>query len=263
MFAPWKKNYDQLWQQIKKQRHCWQVLPSQSYGFSSSYAWMWELEYKKSWAPNNWCFQTMVLKKTLESPLDCKEIQLVNLKEDQSWQFIGRTDAEAETPIPWPFNVENWLIGKKKKNPDAGKDWRQEEKGTIEDEMVGWHHWLHGYEFEQAVGVGDGQGSLACCSPWGCKKSDTTEQLNKLIYIYTHTYIHTYICSKENPYLWNAFSFYWHSRTWLLLLASRTLWCLASWKMLPKPCIFQRIKWKQFKPEVPRSVYDSLDVAIS
>ena len=122
---------------------------------------MWELDHKESWALKNWCFWTVVLEKTLESPLDCKEIQPVNPKANQSWIFIGRTDAEAETSILWPPDVKNWAIGK---DPDAGKDWRQEEKGMIEDEMVGWHHQLDGYQFEQALGVGDGQGSLACCS---------------------------------------------------------------------------------------------------
>ena len=117
----------------------------------------------------------MVLEKTLESPLDCKEIQPVNPKETQSWIYIGRADAEAETPILSPPDAKNWLIGK---DPDAGKDWRQEEKGMTEDEMVRWHHQLNGQEFEQTPGVGGGQGSLACCSPWGRKESDTTEQLN-------------------------------------------------------------------------------------
>ena len=136
---------------------------------------MWELDYKESWALKNWCFWTVVLEKTLESPLDCKKIQPVNPKGNQSWIFIGRTDAEAETPILCPSDGKNWLTGK---DPDAGKDWRQEDKGTTEDEMVGWHHWLDGHEFEQAVGVGDGQGSLACCSPWGAKELDTTGKLN-------------------------------------------------------------------------------------
>ena len=117
---------------------------SQSYGFSSSYAWMWELDYKESWAPKNWCFWTVVLEKTLGSPLDCKGIQLVHPKGDQSWVFIGRTDAEAETPILWPPHVKSWLIGN---DPDAGRDWGQEEKGTTEDEMAGWNHWLNGHEF--------------------------------------------------------------------------------------------------------------------
>ena len=134
---------------------------------------MWELDCEESWVPKNWCFWTVVLEKTLESPLDCKEIQPVNPKGNQSWIFIGRTDAEAEAPILWPPNA-NWLIGK---DPDAGKHWRHKEMRTTEDEMFGWHHRLNEHEFEQALGVGDGQESLACCSSWGCKESDTTEKL--------------------------------------------------------------------------------------
>ena len=118
---------------------------SQGYGFSSSHVWVWELEYKESWVLKNWCFWTMVLEKTLESPLDCKEIQPVHPEGNQSWIFIGRTDAEVEAPIIWPPDVKSWLIGK---DPDAGKDWRQEEKRMTEDETVGWHHWLNGHEFE-------------------------------------------------------------------------------------------------------------------
>ena len=129
---------------------------SQSYGFSSNHVWMWELDYKESWAPKNWCFWTVMLK-TLESPLDCKEIQPVHPKGDQFWIFIGRTDAEAETPILWLPDVKNWLIGK---DPDAGKDWRQVEKGTTQDKMIGWHHQFNGREFELTPGVGDGQGGL-------------------------------------------------------------------------------------------------------
>ena len=132
-------------------------LSSQSYGFSSSHVWMWELDYKESWMLNNWCFWTVVSEKTLESSLDCKEIQPVHPKGNQSWIFIGGTDAEAETPILWPPDAKSWLIGKA---PDARQDWRWEEKGTAEDEMVGWHHRLDGHEFQQALGVGDGQGSL-------------------------------------------------------------------------------------------------------
>ena len=147
----------------------------QSYGFSSSHVWIWELGYKESWAPKNWCFWTVVLEKTLESPLDCKETKPINPKRNQSWIFIGRTDAEAETPILWPPDVKNWFTGK---DPDAEKDWRQEEKRMTEDEMVGWHHRLDGHEFEQALWVDDGQGSLACSSPWGHKESETTERLN-------------------------------------------------------------------------------------
>ena len=121
-----------------------------------------ELDHKESWAPKNWCFWTVVLEKILESPLDCKEIKLVNPKGNQFWIFIGRTEAEAETPILWPPDVKSWLIWK---DPDAGKDWGQEEKGTTEDETVGWHHWLDGHEFEQALGGGDGQEGLVCHSP--------------------------------------------------------------------------------------------------
>ena len=133
---------------------------------------MWQLEYKESRVLNNWCFWAVVLEKTLESPLDCKEIQPVHPQGDQSWIFIRRADAEAETPILWQPDAKNGLIGK---DPDAGRDWGQEEKGKIEDEMAGWHHQLDGHEFEWTPGVGDGQGGLACCSPWGRKESDTTE----------------------------------------------------------------------------------------
>ena len=136
---------------------------------------MWELDYKESWALKSWCFWTVVLEKTLESPLDCKEIQPVHPKGDQSWVFIGMTDVEAETPILWLPDAESWLIWK---DPDAGKDWGQEEKGTTENEMVGWHYGHNGHGFGWTLGVGDGQGSLACCSSWDHKESDTTEQLN-------------------------------------------------------------------------------------
>ena len=134
-----------------------------------------ELDRKEDWMPKNWYFWTVVLEKTLESPLDCKEIKPVHLKGNQSWIFIGRIDAEAETPMLWPPDVKNWLTGK-----DPDKEWRrQEEKGMTEDEIVGWHHWLDGHEFEQAtVGVDDGQGILAFCDPQGCKESDMTERLN-------------------------------------------------------------------------------------
>ena len=177
MLASWKKSYDQPRQHIKEQRHYFtnKGLSSQSYGFSSSHVWVWELDYKESWMPKNWCFWTVVLEKTIENPLDCKEIQLVHPTGNQSWIFTGRTDVEAETPILWPPDVKSWLIGK---DPDAGKNKRQEEKGRTEDEMVGWHHQLDGHGFEQALRVGDGQGSLACCSPWGHKESDMTEWLN-------------------------------------------------------------------------------------
>ena len=145
------------------------------YGFSSGHVWMWELDYKESWAQKNWCFWTVVLEKTLESPLDCKEIQAVHPKGDQSWVFIGRTDVEAETPILWTCHAKSWLIGK---DPDAGKDWGQEEKGMTENEMVGWHHRLKGHGFGWTRGVGDGQGGLVCCSSWGHKELDMTERLN-------------------------------------------------------------------------------------
>ena len=177
MPAPWKKSYDQhamlcYVQHIKKQRHYFanKGPSSQSYGFSSSHIWMWELDYKESWVLKNWCFWTVVLEKTPESPLDCKEIKPVNPK----GIFIRRTDDEAEAPVLWPPESKNWFMGK---DPDAGKDWRQEEKGTTEDEMVGWHHQLDGYEFEHSLGVGDGQWGLAHCSPWGGKESDMTEWL--------------------------------------------------------------------------------------
>ena len=134
-----------------------------------------ELDYKESWALKNWCFWTVVLEKTLESPLDCKEIMPVNPKGNQPWLFTGRTDAEA--PILWQSDAKSWLI---RKDPDAGKDWRQEEKGMTQDEMVGWHHWLNGHEFEQAPGDGEEQRSLVCCSPQGREESDMTEWLNNI-----------------------------------------------------------------------------------
>ena len=175
--TPWKKSYDKPRQCIKKQKHYFanKGPSSKSYGFSRSHVWMWQLDHIEGWAPKNWCFWAVVEKKTLDSPLDCKEIQPVNPKGNQSWMFIGRTDAKAETPILWQPDVKSWFI---REDPHAGKDWRQEEKGTTEDEMVGWHHRWDGHEFEQAPGDGEGQGSLACCSPWGRKESDTTERLN-------------------------------------------------------------------------------------
>ena len=146
--------------------------------FSSSHVWTWELDYKESWAPKNRCFSTVVLEKTLESPLDCKEIKPVHSKGDQSWVFFGRTDAKAETPVLWPPHAKSWLTGE---DSDAWRDWGQEEKGTTEDEMAGWHHWLDGRESEWVwvnSGVCDGQGGLVCCHSWGRKESDTTERLN-------------------------------------------------------------------------------------
>ena len=135
---------------------------------------MWELDYEEGWAPKNWYFWTVVLEKTLESSLDCKEIQPVHSKGDQPWDFFGRNDAEAETPVLWRPPAKSWLIVK---DSEAGRDWGQEEKGTTEDEMAGWHHWLHGPESQWTPGVGDGQGGLACFDSWGRKESDTTERL--------------------------------------------------------------------------------------
>ena len=137
---------------------------------------MWELDHKESWVSKNWCFWTVVLEKTLESPLDCKEMQPVHPKGNQSWILIGRTDVEAEAPILWPPDAKSRLIGKE---PKAGKDQRQKEKGMTENEMVGWHHWLDGHEYEESLGVGDGRGSLACCSPWRHRvRHDWVTELN-------------------------------------------------------------------------------------
>ena len=156
------------------------VFPMVTYGCES-----WTV--KKAEHQKNRCFWTVVLEKILESPLYCKEIQRVHPKGDKSWVFIGRTDAEAETPILWPPHAKNWFIGQ---DPDAGRDWGQEEKGTTEDEMAGWHHWLDGHESEWTPGVGDGQGGLACCDSWGCKESDTTEQLTWTEYLCMECYNH-------------------------------------------------------------------------
>ena len=145
--------------------------------FCSSHVWMWELGYQESWAPKNWCFWTMVLEETLESPMECRDIKPVHPKGYQPWIYIGRTDAKAEAPVLWPPDAKNWLLGE---DPDAGEDWRWEEKGTTEDEMVGWRHRLDVREFEQYPGVGGGQESLACCSLWGHKESYTTVRLNWL-----------------------------------------------------------------------------------
>ena len=146
---------------------------SQSYGFSGSHAWMWELDHKEGWVPKNWCFQTVVLEKTLESPLDSK-VKLVNPKGNEPWIFIGRTDAEAEAPILWLPDMKSWLTGK---DHDSGKDWRRQKRAT-EDEMVGWYHQFNGHKLGQTPRNGEGQGGLVCCSPWGCKESDMTWQLN-------------------------------------------------------------------------------------
>ena len=165
MLTPWKKAMTNL-DNILKSRDI--ALPtkihiySQSYGFSCSHVSMWHLDHKEGWPPRNWWFWTVVLENTLESPLGSKEIQPVHPKGNQPWIFIGMTDAEAEAPIIWLSDVKSWLIGK---GPDAGENGRQEGKGTTEDKMVGWHHQLTGHEFEQALGDGEGQGSLACCTP--------------------------------------------------------------------------------------------------
>ena len=168
--ALWWKIYGQPRQRIKKKRHYFaDKCPSgQSYGFPSSHVWIWELDHKESRALKNCRFWTVVLEKTLESPLDSREIKPVSPKGNQSWIFIGRNDNE--TPIFQSSDAKSWLI---RKEPDAGKDSRLKEKGTTENEMVWWHHQLNGHEFEQALGVGDGPGILACCSPWGCKELDT------------------------------------------------------------------------------------------
>ena len=145
----------------------------------SGHVWMWELDCEESWAPKNWCFWTVVLEKTLESPLDCKKTQPVHPKGDQSWVFLGRIDAEAETPILWPSHAKSWLIGK---DPDAGRNRGQEEKGMTEDEMAGWHHWLDGHGFEWTLGAGDGLGGLAYCNQrvghdWATELDWTNESL--------------------------------------------------------------------------------------
>ena len=169
-------------------------LSSQGYGFSSGHVWTWELDCEESWLRKNWCFWTVVLEKTLESPLDCKEIQPVHPRGDQSRVFIGRTDAEAETPVLWSPHAQSWLIGK---DPDAGKDWRQEEKRTTEDEMAGWHHQLDEHKFEWTPGVGDGQGGLACCDSWGCKELYMTARLN-------WTELNWGLRKEGNPLFWLA-----------------------------------------------------------
>ena len=167
--TPWKKSYDKPRQHIKKQRHHFtnKDLDSQKYGFSSSHVWMWVLDRKEGWALKDWCFWTVLLEKTLESPLDSKEIKSINPKRYQHWIFIGRTDAEA--PKLWPPDTKSQF---------TGKDSEGKMKGATEGKVVGCHHWLNGHEFEQAPGLCAVQGSLACCSLWGCKMSDMTEQLS-------------------------------------------------------------------------------------
>ena len=175
---------------------------------------MWELDHEESWVPKNWCFWTVVLEENLESPLGCKEMKPINPKGNQSEIFIGRTDAKTKAPILWPSDAKSWLLGK---DPDAGKDWRQE-KGAIEDKMVGWHHRLYGCEFEQALGVGDGQGSLVCCSPWRHKESDMIEWLNWAKQEERKDLCHQYVkvlakCS-DLPWLGHGTKVWTHNRNW-------------------------------------------------
>ena len=169
MLVPWNKSCDTPRQHIKKQRPHFANKSSfgQSYGFSISHVWMWGLAHNEGWTLKNWCSQTVVLEKSLENPLDSKEIKPVNPKGNESWIFIGKSDAEAEAPILWPPDAKSWLTHWIR--PNAGKDWGQEEKVKTEDKMIGWHHQLNGHEFEQIPGESEGQGSLACCSPWAPK----------------------------------------------------------------------------------------------
>ena len=169
----------------KKQRHHFidKGPYSHSYGFSSSHVWMWELEHKEGWTPKNWCFQTVLLQKTLESPLDCKEIKPVHPKGNESWIHIGRTDSGYEVPIVCSPVAKSWLI---EKDPGAGKDWGQEEKRETEDKVIGWHHLLNGPKCEQTLGDSEGQGGLACCGPWSFKESDTDEWLNNSLILCCH-----------------------------------------------------------------------------
>ena len=182
--APWAESYDKLRQCMKKQRrHFADKVPyCQSYGFSCSLLWMWELDHKEDWVVKNWCSWVVAPEKTLESPLDFKEINSVNPKRNQPWIILGRTDAEAESPILWPPDVKNWLIGK---YPNFLKDWRQKEKGSAEDRKVGWHHWLNGHEVEQILGDSGRQRNLERCSSWThrVKPNLVTEKQQHQIYL--------------------------------------------------------------------------------
>ena len=189
---------------------------------------MWELDYKESWALKNRCFRTVVLEKTLESPLDCKEIQPVHSEGEQPWVFFGRNDAEAETAILWPPHVKSWLIGK---DSDAGRDYGQEEKGTTEDEMAGWHHGLDGRESEWTPGVGDGQGGLACCDSWGHKEPDTTEQLNWTWFVFYTSHV---LRSKVNLK-------FLMSGAWQLPLCLNK-WKTVDWKIDNSSWIYKRVR---------------------
>ena len=235
-------------QHIKKQRHYFanKGPSSQGYGFSSSRVWMWEFNYKESWVPKNWCFWTVVLEKTLESPMDCKEIQPVHPKGDQSWVFIGRNDVEAETPILWPPDAKSWLIWK---DPGAGKDWGQVEKGTTEDEMVGLHHWLNGCGFGWTLVVGDRQGGLMCCGSWGCKELDMTEWLNWTeLGVQAHYYGFyfpkdarsiefsiNFLVTKCWQLMKNTSEHFFWTKLTCLLLAHRCLMCIFVSPLSPQP----------------------------
>ena len=192
---------------------------------------MWELDCEVGWAPKNWCFWTVVWEKTLESPLDCKEIQPIHSEGDQPWDFFGRNDAKAETPVFWPPQVKSWLIGK---DSDAGRDWGQEEKGTPEDEMAGWQHWLDGRESQWTPRVGDGQEGLACCDSWGRKESDTTERLiwsdlsvlqsffTLILTVTTLKFIGRLFCTNSSMYI---FVFYWLESIYVSLAEILQKWC--------------------------------------
>ena len=221
LLAPWKKSYDQPRQHIKKQRRYFvnKSPCSQGYGFSNSHVWMWQLDYKESWAQKSWCFWTVVLEKTLESPLESKKIKPVNPKGNQSWIFIGRTVAETETPILGSPVVKNWLIWK---DPDAGKDWRQEEKGTTEDKMVGWHHWLDGHEFEPALGVGDVSGRPGVLRSMGSQRvgHDWATELNWTDIHFTHRWVMLVDLSKcqyRNYPWWYNFTFFIFFNNWRII----------------------------------------------
>ena len=172
---------------------------------------MWELDYKESWVPKDWCFWIVVLEKTLESPLDCKEIQPGHSERYQPWDFFERNDAKAETPVLWPLHAKSWLIGK---DFDPRRDWGQE-KGTTEDEMAGWHHWLDGRESEWTLGVGDGQGGLACCDSWGCKESDTNERLNWTELMGLHVAYEVFSCDIQDLVPWQGSNpIHWKTYPW-------------------------------------------------
>ena len=194
---------------------------------------MWELDCEESWVPKNWCFWTVMLEKTLESPLDCKEIRPMHPKADQSCVFIERTDAKAETPILWPPLAKSWLIGK---DPDAGRDWGKEEKGITKDEMAGWHHRLDGHEFEWTLGVGDGRWGMACCDSWGHKKSDTTELLN---------WTELFMGFSRQEY-WNGLPFPSPVNHILSDLSTMTLWAWLSFIELDKAVVLVWLDWLVF-----------------